>query len=204
MRLNHPFLLQENGFTLVEMLFALGIFLMVLAAASVTFISQEKAYDAQEHYSEMVQNARAAMDMLSTEIRQTGLNPQDITDFAGIPYSASQLQLYADLNSDGDTADPNENIIYTYDSTNFRINRNDVNTEDAAKPFAENISGFAVTYLKGDGVTEVTDAADEGQIRQIRIEITARTEKPDPDYGENNGYRTYTLTSTITPLNLSL
>lgn len=201
----------EYGFTIIEMLFAVAIFLVVLAAISATFVSQDKAYDAQEQYSEMVQNARAAMDMLSTEIRQAGFNPQDITSFVGIPYSSTQLQLYADLTNDagdakpdGDTSEPAENIIYTYDSANLRINRNDVNTEDAAKPFAENITAFSVTYLQGDGVTEVTDTADNDKIRQVRIQITARTDKPDPDYGENDGYRTYTLTSTITPTNLGL
>lgn len=188
----------------MEMLFAIAIVLVVLAAASVTFISQEKAYDAQAQSSEMVQGVRAAMDMLSTEIRQAGYDPQDITGFVGIPYSASQLQLYADLNADGDTSDPAENIVYTFDSTHLRVNRNDVNTENATKPFAENITGFSVTYLQGDGVTEVTDAADQEKIRQVKIEITARTDKPDPDYSENGGYRTFTLTSTITPLNLGL
>lgn len=188
----------------MEMLFAIAIVLVVLAAASVTFISQEKAYDAQAQSSEMAQGVRAAMDMLSTEIRQAGYDPQDITGFVGIPYSASQLQLYADLNADGDTSDPAENIVYTFDSTHLRVNRNDVNTENATKPFAENITGFSVTYLQGDGVTEVTDAADQEKIRQVKIEITARTDKPDPDYSENGGYRTFTLTSTITPLNLGL
>jgi len=200
----HPLIYEKGGFTLVEMLFAIAIVLVVLAAASVTFISQEKAYDAQAQSSEMAQGVRAAMDMLSTEIRQAGYDPQDITGFVGIPYSASQLQLYADLNADGDTSDPAENIVYTFDSTHLRVNRNDVNTENATKPFAENITGCSVTYLQGDGVTEVTDAADQEKIRQVKIEITARTDKPDPDYSENGGYRTFTLTSTITPLNLGL
>jgi hypothetical protein len=41
-------------------------------------------------------------------------------------------------------------------------------------------------------------------IRQVSISITARTAKPDPNYTSNGGYRTYTVTATITPPNLAL
>jgi hypothetical protein len=38
----------------------------------------------------------------------------------------------------------------------------------------------------------------------VSISITARTAKPDPNYTSNSGYRTYTVTATITPPNLAL
>jgi hypothetical protein len=69
--------------------------------------------------------------------------------------------------------------------------------------FAENIQSFTFVYLKADGVTEITTSAENDDIRQIKITITARTAKPDPDYTANGGYRTYTLTSYITPRNLA-
>jgi len=202
---------RENGFSLIELLVALAIFLIILAAITNAFITQRKTYDVQEQVTEMTQGARSAMDMLSTEIRQAGYNPANITNFVGIPYSASQLQLLADLRGDsvssppdGDTLDPNENIIYTYDSTNLRINRNDVNTEDVAHPFAENVQSYTVKYFEGDGVTEVVSVDDNSKIRQIEIEIVVRTSEPDPDYSTNSGYRSFTLTSRITPVNLRL
>jgi len=202
---------RENGFSLIELLFAMAIFLIILAAATSAFISQRKSYKAQEQVAEMTQGARSAMDMLSTEIRQAGYNPANISNFVGIPYSASQLQLLADLKGDadpsppdGDTSDANENIIYTYDSDNLRINRNDVNTEDVAYPFAENVQGYTVKYFEGDGVTEVSSADDNSKIRQIEITIVVRTSEPDPDYSTNSGYRIFTLTSRVTPINLGL
>ena len=195
---------RENGFSLIELLFAMAIFLIILAAATSAFISQRKSYKAQEQVAEMTQGARSAMGMLSNEIRQAGYNPANISNFVGIPYSASQLQLLADLNGDGDTSDPNEKIIYTYDSDNLRINRNDVNTEDMAYPFAENVEDFSFTYFQGDGVTPVTDTVDNGKIRQVKITIVVRTSEPDPDYSTNSGYRIFTLTSRITPVNLRL
>ena len=200
--IDYPARNRENGFSLIELLFAVGIFMVVLAAIASVFISHRKSYDVQEKIAEMTQGARSAMDMLSTEIRLAGYRLPD-AEF-GMPYSTSQLQLFADLNSDGDTLDPNENIIYTYDGTNLRINRNDFNTEDVAHPFAENVQDYNVKYFEGDGVTEVLSADDNGKIRQIEIEIVARTSGPDPNYSTNSGYRTYTLTSRVTPINLGL
>ena len=202
--IDYPARNRENGFSLIELLFAVGIFMVVLTAIASVFISQRKSYDVQEKIAEMTQAARSAMDMLSTEIRLAGYRlPVPDAEF-GMPYSTSQLQLFADLNSDGDTLDPNENIIYTYDGTNLRINRNDFNTEDVAHPFAENVQDYNVKYFEGDGVTEVLSADDNGKIRQIEIEIVARTSGPDPNYSTNSGYRIYTLTSRVTPINLGL
>lgn len=200
--IDYPARNRENGFSLIELLFAVGIFMVVLAAIASVFISQRKSYDVQEKIAEMTQGARSAMDMLSTEIRLAGYRLPD-AEF-GMPYSTSQLQLFADLNSDGDTLDPNENIIYTYDGTNLRINRKDFNTEDVAYPFAENVQDYNVKYFEGDGVTEVLSADDNSKIRQIELKIVARTSDPDPDYSTNSGYRIYTLTSRVTPINLGL
>ena len=192
----------ENGFSLIELLFALAIFLVVLGAIVSAFISQRKSYDVQEDVSEMTQGARSAMAMLSTEIRQAGYDPANISNFIGILYSASQLQLFADLNGDGDMDDPNENIIYTYNSSTLCIMRNDVNTENTPYPFAENVEAFSVRFFKGDGVTEVIDTVGNAEIRQIEITIRVRTSEPDSDFSSNSGYRSISLTSRVTPVNL--
>jgi Tfp pilus assembly protein PilW len=208
-RIDYPAENRENGVSLIELLFAMGIFMVVLAAIASVFISQRKSYDVQEQVAEMTQAARSAIDMLSTEIRLAGYRLPDAV--FGMPYSTSQLRILADIDddagngvADGDTLDQNENIIYTYDSANLRINRNDVNTDNVAHPFAENIEGFSFTYFEGDGVTEVASTDDNDKIRQIEIKIVARTSKPAADYSTNEGYRVYTLTSRVTPTNLGL
>ena len=63
---------KQKAFTLVELLIAMAIALIVIAAISSTFVSQRKTYDVQEQISERIQNGRAAMDILSSEIRMTG------------------------------------------------------------------------------------------------------------------------------------
>ena len=202
--MNYPKKNRENGFTLIELLIAMAIALIVLGAISSAFISQRKAYNVQEQVAEMTQGARSAMAMLGAEVRQAGYDPKRITNFIGIPYSASQLQVYADLNEDGATDDPNENIIYTYNSNTRCIMRNDVNTDNTPQVFVENVEACSAKYFEENGTTEVNTSADNDKIRQIEISLRVRASKPDPDFPSNNGYRTYTLTSRITPVNLDL
>ena len=164
----------EQGFTFVEVLIAMAIGGLLLGAVISTFVMQSKSYDVQEQMTEVVQTARAAMDMISREVRMAGYDPAGV-GFDGIPYHVAQLQLLADLRGanatdppDGDTNDPNENIIYAYDAKNLQIDRN---TGGGNQPFAENIEAFTFAYLAGDGCPTTTTA----DIRQIRVTITART-----------------------------
>ena len=200
---------NSAGFTLVELLIALALGLVVLTSVSNAFISQRKTYDAQEQMTEMIQGTRAVMEIITREVKLAGFDPQKgisgHTNVAGIPYSATQLELRADLDGDGaaSASDSNELIIYTHDGTNLELDRNAGQAWSGARLLAENIQAFTFTYWKSDG-TEVLATADEADIRQIKITITARTAKPDPGYGLNSGYRTYTLTSTVTPPNLKI
>lgn len=188
---------RDSGFTMVEMLVSIGIAMVVLAAVTNTFMAQTKFYNAQEQVNEMQQNVRGAMDLMTREIKLAGYDPTGlaITASNGIPYNASQLGLLADLDGDAVTTGTNENITYTYDASNLRIQKT---TGGATTTLAENISGFAFVYLDATGNPTTTTAA----IRQIQITITGRTSKPDPSYTSNGGYRTYQLTALITPMNL--
>lgn len=188
---------KEGGFTLIELLIAMAIAGIVLGTITSTFIVQRKSYDVEEQITEMVQTARAAMDMMSREIRMAGYDPT-AAGFDGIPYNASQLQIVADLDGDGDTDDANENIIYAYYDATDQIKRK--TGSGSFQPFAENIQTLTFAYLDSAGSTTTTTA----NIRQIQITITARTSKADPDYSANGGYRSYMLTSLITPINLAL
>ena len=185
----------EQGFTLIELLIAIVPGTMILAAMFTFLIESRHYYAVQEQITEMVQSTRATMDMLTREIQMAGYNPARII-FDGITYNSSQIQIQADLNGNGKTTDSHENIIYAYDAGNRRIVRN---TGGGRQPFAEHVQAFAFDYLDANGNATTTSA----NIRQMRITVTVRTSKPDPLYGANAGYRTYTLTSLVTARNLA-
>ena len=191
----YPFDSKNDGFTLIELLISVAIFSIVIACIFSFSIAQRKYLSVQEQISGMIQNTRAAMDMISGELTMAGYSPSG-TVFPGILYSNSQLQMYVDINGNGVLTDPNENIIYSYDASNKRIVRN---TGSGNQPLIENVEIFTFDYFDAQG--NITTAT--ANIRQVRITITVRTSRPDPQYTANSGYRTYTLTSLITPRNLA-
>jgi len=141
----------------------------------------------------LVQQAQAAMDLVTRELRRAGTNPMGAT-FTPVTYSATRIEIRADLNGNGhtdDTAtDPDEHLIYAYESDNKRITRDAGN---GAQPLVENIRAFTFQYLDSAGNATTVSSA----IRQLQISITAQTATADPRYTSNNGYRTYTMTSLI-------
>lgn len=185
---------KQLGFSLIEVLISMAIGMVIIGALTSTFVSQRRSYDVQQQITEAVQMARAAMNMMQSEVRLAGYDPTE-AGFSGIPYSSTQLQVLSDLNSDGDTSDSNENITYAHYDATDEIKRN---TGGGFQPFANNIQSFTFSYLNADGNT----ATNSTDIRQVQINITVRTKDPDPNYESNNGYRTISLTSYITPRNL--
>ena len=190
---------RARGFSLVELLIAMAVGLVVLGAMYSVFTIQNKTFGNQENFVEMQQSVRAGMDMMAREVGIAGYDPAG-ANFVGIPYDANKLQIYADLNGDKDTDDPHEYIKYTMDSDYpFEIRRD---TGGGRQEFALNIQTFTFNYLDSAGNPTTTTA----NIRQMRITITARTAKPDPDYTDptyGDHYRRYTLTSLVTPRNLA-
>jgi type IV pilus assembly protein PilW len=198
----HPLQLKKTeGFTLTELMVAMGIGMVMLAAVTTTFMSQTKIYNAQEQINEMEQNARGVLDIIAREAKMAGYNPAGAA-ITGITYSTSQLQIEADLDASGTlstSSSDNERIVYVFDSGNKQITRKV--GSGLAQVLADNITAFDFSYYQADGTTPATTSS---AIRQVKIDITARTAKPDPNYTSNNGYRTYQVFNTITPINLAL
>ena len=185
-----------RGFTLIELLVVLAIQGILLAAVATSFTGQLTAYDLQEQISAMQQNARAAMTMVMREARTAGYDPAR-AGFAGLAYDPARLVIAADRNGDGDLNDANERVVYSHDPDRLRLKRD---TGGGGQPLAEDIEGFSVEYFDAAGNATVVAA----RIRQLRISVTARTSKRDPRYPQNDGYRTHTLRSVVTPANLGL
>jgi len=194
------------GFTLVELMVSIAIGLVVMAAVATTFTSQTRAYSAQEQINQMEQNLRGALDIMTREIKMAGYKPNGGTVTGVVSYSSTNLTIQADIDGNGtllasgvgsDTA--NEQIAYVYDSVNKKITRQVGG--GAATTLAENISAFTFTYYQTSGSTLATSASN---IRRVKIAMTGKTAKPDPNYTSNGGYRTVDLSAIVTPINLGL
>ncbi len=205
----------QRGFTILELVISLSVGLIVLAALSSTFFIQRKTFDNQEQITTMVQTGRAAIDMMSREIQSGGYDPtgmlqrntypiEDGKAFVGVPYddaNPTYLRILSDFDGDEATTGENEEIIYRFNSSDKKIERN---TGGGFQPFAENIENFTFTLLREDGSTPVTTQADSKYVRIVRLTITARSEDIDPNFAANGGYRTTTLISDVKVRNMGL
>jgi type IV pilus assembly protein PilW len=209
-------LFLPKGFTLIELMIAMAVGLVLLAAVYSVFLVQNKELRNQEQITEMQQNARMAMEMMSRDLMMAGYGPSTLTRCTGTtpttkpassPYSClgivvaniNFVSLSADLNGNGVLTDAGENLTYDrYESPtgsgNYALGRTSNGTKN---PVVDNVSALTFTYYKADGT--VTD--DLSLIRNIKISITTRTANVDPSTGN---YREFTLASTVTPRNLML
>lgn len=198
---------RASGFTLMELLVSMSIGMVVLAALAKTFTVQSRQNTAEEQVAQMQGNARAALDLMVREIQMAKYNPAG-TAFSsayGVTYSASELEVKADMNGDGTISTSSgsvEDIIYARDAVNNYITRK-LGSTGTAEIVADNITAFTFAYYDANG-SAVTSSGNSGNIRKVTINITARTAKPDPSYTSNSGYRTYQISVDITPPNMAL
>jgi len=186
---------SSKGFTLSELLVAIAISGIVLATVYSSFYSQQKSCAAQEQITAMDQNLRAAMYLLKREIRMAGYDPTGYAG-AGISVAATNsIRLLKDITDntgsgvpDGDTADPNEDVIYAlFDADgdgDMDLGRNDVNGV-GNQPVAENIDALNFVYLDKTG----TPTTLLPKIRSVQITVLARAAKPDQGYSNATVYK---------------
>jgi type IV pilus assembly protein PilW len=64
--------LKTGGFSLVELMVAMTISLIILAAVSTVFVSSKKTYSTQDRLARLQENARFAMQFITRDIRLAG------------------------------------------------------------------------------------------------------------------------------------
>lgn len=171
------FRFSNQGFTMVELLIAMVVSLLALAAIYSTFLAQHRSYQVQEETAEMQQNIRAAMFYMQSEIRMAGSDPFNTGNFGITAANATSITFTTDIdNGAGGVPDgilnANETITYNFadsdaDGVNDELDRN-------GQPVAQNIDALDFVYLKEDG----TPTATLADIRSVEITIVARTDDP--------------------------
>ncbi len=65
----------QHGFTLIELMVAMLLGLLVVAAAGSLFLSNTRVYGATESIGRIQENQRSAFEILARDIREAGINP---------------------------------------------------------------------------------------------------------------------------------
>jgi prepilin-type N-terminal cleavage/methylation domain-containing protein len=100
---------RHDGFTLVETLIAMTMFLLVLMAIFQLFDPSQATYLASTRKMDAQQNARVAMDTLIRQIRMTGYFPENVATPPANPQLTNSVQtatnttlsVYGDLDGSG-------------------------------------------------------------------------------------------------------
>lgn len=130
-----------EGFTLVEILFALFIGLVLLSAVYVAMMSGQRSSVALEGKVAAHQDARAVLEVMTMEVAMASYNPTLGSNiwrnpancgnasanqaYKGIQLAdANSITVEMDIGGSGGVGDnPNEVIAYVYDAANQRITR---------------------------------------------------------------------------------
>ncbi len=75
---------KKNGLTLIELLIALVLSSILIAALYRLFISQQKTYTVQDQVADMQQNIRVAIDQMTREIRMAGYGGNILAIFGNV------------------------------------------------------------------------------------------------------------------------
>ena len=183
--------LQNNkGFTLAELLVAMGLSAIVMASVGYVYYTQQKTYLAQEQIAGAQQNLRAVLYFMEREIRMAGYDPTRSGNFQIQTANTNTITFRIDLNGNG-VLDSDETITYSLDAVNNQLERN-------GQPLAENIDALDFRYLPApsppaalvplddDGMGNVV--ASIPLIRSVQATVVAGTERADPGYTDTTNY----------------
>ncbi len=185
----------EGGFTLAEVLVSLTLLSMVLGGIAALMVQNSQINRAEQMSAEVQSNARNCLTMIVQVLRTAGWDPKN-AGFAAVGLdpsptnSTNYIEVFADLNEDGDTNDANEDVTIRWatDTIEWRT------TSDTTQPYvtlADSISNDA----DGDGTPETMFVADSmSNPTRITVRITARSPVPDPRSGQ---YIRYTVSSEV-------
>jgi prepilin-type N-terminal cleavage/methylation domain-containing protein len=184
--------IQARGFTLVEMLVALAVSSIVMAAIYSVNAVLTRSYTTQNVAADVQQAVRATIDFMAEDIMMAGLRvyQEDYANDPEIGAAGSEIMTFrGDRNMDGDTGDEFENLTYWLDGTELKQTDNNSAVEET---FIDNVVNFEFRYFRENAADTPTDndlikgrdlinfhalddpllEADRDDIRTVQISIT--------------------------------
>ena len=185
--------INNRGFTLAELLIGLFVSAVVMTTILSAYYSQNKSYAVQEQVAAMVQNLRAAMDIMIREIRMAGYDPTGTANAGIVTANTTSITITQDLDGDGSVAG-DENITYALADSD---GDGDNDLERNNNLIAENIDALDFLYL--DETNNPTAVPSE--IRAVQITMVAKTGRGDRGYVDSVVYTNQQGTGILGPIN---
>jgi prepilin-type N-terminal cleavage/methylation domain-containing protein len=186
---------RERGFTLIEVMVSLVLLVFVTTAMSGYLVQSMRTNKAEEMALATQANARNCMTMIQAALRNAGWDPRalGLTAIALDPTPAgadNYIEVFADLDGDGDTADAKEAITIRHHNDTVEWK-----TTTAATTYVV-LADDVTNDADRDGTVEPMFTPDSSSDpKRITVQITVRSPAPDPRTGS---FMIYTLKSEIT------
>ena len=199
----------QHGFTLIELLIALAVGSLLMGGIYGILIQQRNAYARHQQMLEMRQNVRMGLDVMTNDIRMAGFDPTGNAGAGIVTAEADLMRFTIDRNGSGTIGDAAfEDVAYRARGGSLRIQ----SVREKASGFqavVDTIQRLRFCYVLPSStpqppcVPEVT--GDQLQnIRAVRLTLTAKASRRDPQYPENNGYRTLERVAVVQLRNVAL
>jgi prepilin-type N-terminal cleavage/methylation domain-containing protein len=179
--------INKRGFTLIEVLVAMVIFVIALTAIYSVLASVRKSSTMNEVNARVMDNLRTSIGIMAHDIRMAGLDRFNIAG-AGIQWQPElptpiKLHFTADLdmdgiiavadNSDGIQEADLERITYIYNPANKKLEQCLSDGATNCDVVAENVENFAFTYFdENEAVIIPVDEETTRRIRAVKVAMT--------------------------------
>jgi len=187
---------NQKGFSLIELLVSLAVMTMALSGLATLLIQNARINKSQRMTVEVQANARNTLSMVVQKLRSAGWDPTN----AGLPTvtldtdtsdANAEIEVFADLNEDGDTLDADEQTLIRHVGASGQVAWRP--TSDVNDPFIL-LSGGISNDADGDGNIEPMFVPNANPPTRITVQITAQSPAPDPTSGE---FIRYTVSSDV-------
>ena len=149
--------LQQHGFTLIELMVALALGLIIVAAAVTLFITGQRSYYVQQGAAEIQNNANFGLNMITKDLRHTNLDGASVIMNDRVAYGGIVLTSSADPYIDtGNASAKIGNVPTTISATNApktllsRSNGDDVGTANNHWKGESNVTSQTGTAINSD------------------------------------------------------
>lgn len=186
----------EAGFSLIELMVALGVTLVIMVIASRMLAMSMAVRTRENQRSEAVADAQRALQAMTREISNAGLGMSD-NGLVAADSDALAIRIRTNLNAlcdsstacDSDTSDAGEDVVFSLinnvdagGTMQLLITRQDVNSANAISPLANRVDALDFTYVTSAGAT-TTDASQAQSVKiTVTVTLPAVGSKGQPGY----------------------
>ena len=168
---------ENAGFTLVELIVAIGVFSLVAVALTTILLSSTRLGSRTSRRAEVQGGSRQTLSLISTELRQAGADPTiPPAGILGIVAADSTtIHIRSDLNGDGvmQTTEPSEEVTYAWSPSPGNVTRD---TGSGAVTVLSNVTALSFRYFdaSGNALTPLPlSAANAALVTSIEVSFTA-------------------------------